>query len=84
MVLKDWLIRGIRRSLHSVEEREVIKDKIDKGYNSLLHLGIRNRALVVGNYTFRKDIGVLYCSDTKPIYLVKEVDSKHCPFVFTS
>ena len=67
------------------DEREVVEDKIDEGYDLLLRLAVRNRALVLNdNNALWKETGFLYGTQMKLKYIVKEVDVTHSRLVFDS
>ena len=59
MLSKDLLIRGMS-ACYDDDEREVVEDKIEEGFDSLLRLAIRNRAEALNNTTLRKETGFLY------------------------
>ena len=84
MISKKKLVRGIGGG-YSVDDREVMEDKICEGFDSLLRLGIRNRALVLDDAGYLcKEVGFLYGRDSKAKYLVKDTGSPYQPFVVLS
>ena len=85
MLSKECLIRGMRTGCYSDDEREVVEDKIIEGYDSLLRLAIRNRALVLEkDGDLWKETGHILGSDMQAKYIVKEVDSIGTRLVFAS
>ena len=82
MLSKEWLIQGMSAG-YDDDEREVLEDKIDEGYNSLLRLAIRNRALVLDEDSdLWKEMRVLYDMQMKPNYIVKKVEAVHFGWYF--
>ena len=84
MISKEWLIQGIGKGQYDDAEREVVEDKIDKGFDSLLFLGIQNCAEALDGIILCRETGFLYGKDSKPKYVVKKIESLHCSFVFAS
>jgi len=61
----------------------VVEDKIDKGYDLLLCLDIRNRDLVLkDDDDLWKETGFLYEAESNAKYIVKEVEAVHSRMVF--
>jgi len=81
MISKDALIRGMGK-YYDDDDREVVEDKIEEGYESLIRLGIRNRACVLEDSSLRRKTEFIRSRDNNLKYLVKEVRSEHSPFVF--
>ena len=72
MISKEWLVQGMRVGCYTDSEREVVEDKIDEGFDSLLRLAVRNRSLVLGDVGLLwKESGFLCGRDMKPKYVVK-------------
>ena len=85
MLSKSMLIRGIRNGLYSDDDREVMEDKVEEGYDSLIRLAIRNHALVLQNDgDLWKEVGYIMGKGTKPTYVVKMIDVVDSRFVFSS
>ena len=71
MLSKELLIRRMGVN-YDQDEREVVEDKIDEGYDSLLRLAIRNRAQILdSNGDLWRETGFIYGIDMKPKFIVK-------------
>jgi len=83
MISNNVLIRGMGK-YYDDDDREVVGDKIKEGYESLIRLGIRNRACVLEDSSLWRETEFIHSRDNNVKYLVKKVRSEHSPFLFSS